>query len=85
MTVIPAFPKNPTVAMPYNISSRINDNRKIYATDLGSLTGNTPWGNSGFSANQILHEIKFGHFEAPKTAILIFWAALNFEFLEFQV
>ena len=35
------------------------------------------------SSTQILHEINFEHFEAPKTAILIIWAALNFEFLEF--
>ena len=34
-----------------------------------------------FSATQILREINFGHFEAPKTAILTIWAALNFEFV----
>ena len=34
-----------------------------------------------FSATQILREINFGHFEAPKTVILTTRAALNFEFL----
>ena len=33
-----------------------------------------------FSATQILREINFGHFEAPKTATLTILAALNFEF-----
>ena len=33
-------------------------------------------------ACQILREIKFGHFEALEIAILTFWAALNFVFLE---
>ena len=33
-----------------------------------------------FTATQILRKINFGHFEAIKTAILTFWAALNFEF-----
>ena len=42
----------------------------------------TIWKSHEYSANQILRGINFGHFEAPKTAILIFWAALNFEFLE---
>ena len=28
------------------------------------------WNFQDFSANQILREINFGHFEAPKTAIL---------------
>ena len=41
----------------------------------------TMWKFQGFSANQILCEIKFGHFEAPKTAIWTILAALNFEFL----
>ena len=36
---------------------------------------------SGFSAIQILREIKFGHFEALKTAFLTILAAMNFEFL----
>ena len=31
---------------------------------------------------QILREINFGQFKAPKTAILTISAALNFEFLE---
>ena len=34
-----------------------------------------------FSATQILHEINFGHFEAPKSANLNNSAALNLEFL----
>ena len=34
-----------------------------------------------FSGTRILREINFGHFEAPKTAILTIWAAVNFEFL----
>ena len=47
--------------------------------DLGSLIGNAQCGNfSIFLPTQILREINFGHFEAPKTAILIIWAALNF-------
>ena len=33
------------------------------------------------SSTQVLHEINFEHFEAPKTAILTIWAALNFKFL----
>ena len=36
----------------------------------------------GFSTAQILREINFGHFEAPKTAILTIWAVLNFESFE---
>ena len=35
-----------------------------------------------FSDTQILREINFGHFEAPKNVILIIWAAPNFEFLQ---
>ena len=35
-----------------------------------------------FSASQILREINFGHFEAPKTAILNIWAALILNFWE---
>ena len=34
-----------------------------------------------FPATQILREINFGHFAAPKTAVLTIWTALNFEFL----
>ena len=37
---------------------------------------------------QILREINFGHFEAPKSTILTIWAAINFEFWDishFQV
>ena len=41
------------------------------------------WKFQDFSATQILREINFGHSEAPKTAILTFWVALNFEFLGF--
>ena len=36
------------------------------STDLGNLL----WKFQVFSAIQILREINFGHFEAPKTAIL---------------
>ena len=39
------------------------------------------WKFQDFSATQILREINYGHFEAPKTAILTIWAALNFESL----
>ena len=39
------------------------------------------WKFQDISATQILREINFGQFEAPKTAILTIWAALNFEFL----
>ena len=52
-------------------------------TDLGSLIGNTQCGNFRiFVATQSLREINFGHFEAPKTAILTIWADLNFKFLD---
>ena len=53
-------------------------------TDLGSLIGKweyTMWKFQDFSATQILREINFGHFEAPKTAILTIWAPLDFKFL----
>ena len=40
------------------------------------------WKFQDFSATQILREINVGHFEAPKTAILTIWAALNFEFVD---
>ena len=40
------------------------------------------WKFQDFSAIPILREINFGHFEAPKTAILNIWAALNFDFLD---
>ena len=54
-------------------------NLQIWAT---YLVGNTQCGIfRDFSATQILREINFGHFEAPKTAILTIWVALNFEFL----
>ena len=36
------------------------------------------------SDTQVLREINFGHFEAPKTAILTKIAALNFEFRDSQ-
>ena len=39
------------------------------------------WNFHDSSAVQILHEIYFGHFYAPKTAILTISTALNFEFL----
>ena len=41
----------------------------------------TMWKFQDNSAIQILREIKFGHFEPPKTSILTIWAALNFGFL----
>ena len=51
-------------------------------TDLGSLIRNSQYENvRNFSATQVLREIKFGHFEAPKIAIYIISAALNLEFL----
>ena len=40
------------------------------------------WKFQDFSATQILREINFGHFEASKTANLIIWSAMNFEFLD---
>ena len=49
------------------------------STDLGWEY--TMWNFQDFSANQILREINFGHFEAPKTAILTIWVAMNFKFL----
>ena len=42
---------------------------------------NTMWKFQDFSATQILREIDFGHFEAPKPSILINRAAINFGFL----
>ena len=36
------------------------------------------WKCQDFSATQILREINFGLFEAPKTAVLTLLAALNF-------
>ena len=35
-----------------------------------------------FGNFRILREINFGHFEAPKTAILTISVAMNFEFME---
>ena len=40
------------------------------------------WKLEDFSATHILHEINFNHFEAPKSAILTIWTALNFQFLD---
>ena len=51
-------------------------------TDLGSLIGNTQCENIRiFLPFKFIREINYGHFEAPKIAILTIWAALNFEFL----
>ena len=41
----------------------------------------TMWKFQDISATHNFREINFGHFEAPKTAILTICAALNFEFL----
>ena len=41
----------------------------------------TMWKIQDFSVTQILCEINFGHFEAPKSANLTNSAARNFEFL----
>ena len=52
--------------------------------DLGSLIAiceYAVWKFQDFSAAQILREINFGHFDAPKIAIFIIWAGLNFEYL----
>ena len=68
-----------------NSSDNLTNN--IKSTDLGSLIGNlhfTIWKFQVFSATQILLEINFGHFEAPKTAILTICAALNFKILTFS-
>ena len=43
------------------------------------------WKFQDISATQILREINFDQFEAPKTAILTICAALNFEFLTLEV
>ena len=40
------------------------------------------WKFLDFSAFQKLYEVNFGHFEAPKTAILTILAALNLEILD---
>ena len=40
------------------------------------------WKFLDFSASLKLHEVNFGHFEAPKTAILTIWAGLNLEILD---
>ena len=42
---------------------------------------NLKLGLQDISATQILREINFGHFGAPKSVILTIWAALKFEFL----
>ena len=42
----------------------------------------TMWKFQDFSATQILREINFGHFEAPKNASLTILVALNFRFFE---
>ena len=39
------------------------------------------WKFQDFSVTKILHKVNFGHFEAPKTAILTICTALIFEFL----
>ena len=55
---------------------------RLLHTDLGSLIGEyTMWKFQDFSTTQILCEINFGHFKAPKTIILTNLAALNFDFL----
>ena len=41
----------------------------------------TMWEFQDFSPIHILREINFGHFEAPKMAVLTIWGALHFEFL----
>ena len=41
----------------------------------------TMWKFQYISPTQVLREINFGNFEAPKTAIFTIRAALNFEFL----
>ena len=38
----------------------------------------TVWTFQNFAATQILREINFGHFKAPKTAVLNVLADLNF-------
>ena len=43
----------------------------------------TVWKFQNFYATQILREIKVGYSEASKTAILIYFEALNFDFHEF--
>ena len=43
---------------------------------------NTMWKFQDFFTTQILREINFGDFEAPKTVILTIRAGLNFEFLQ---
>ena len=40
------------------------------------------WKFQDFFATQILREINFGHFEAPKTAILTIWADMNLELVD---
>ena len=55
----------------------------INLTDLGNLIGNTLGGNFRiFLHLRFYVKIYFGHFEAPKTANLTIWAAMNVEFLE---
>ena len=39
------------------------------------------WKQDFYATTQILCEITFGHFEAPKTAILTIWSDLSFELL----
>ena len=42
----------------------------------------TMWKFQDISATQILREIKFDHFQGPKTAILTILAEIDFKFLE---
>ena len=51
---------------------------KILFTDLGSLMKNLQCENF-----KILREIIVSYYEAPKTASLTIWAALNIDFWEF--
>ena len=54
-----------------------------YHTNLGSLISSAQYGHFRiFLPLNIVREMNFGPFDAPKTVILTIWAALNFKFLE---
>ena len=64
--------------LPYYTNHRaLNWSKEINLYRFRALYYYTLWKFQDFSATQILREINFGHFEAPKTAIFTIWAALG--------
>ena len=75
---------------PYSKFSRVNENnsKRNWIKSLIDYRPGQPnwectmWKFQDFSATQILRQINFGHIEAPKTANLTIWAALNVKILD---